>query len=79
MAFALRSPLRSRYDTNISVSTISVETCVNLNFVEKMKVGEILIRKIRKLVITILITEGVDKKIKRVYNAISKIINLLRD
>lgn len=41
-----------------------------------MKVGEILIRKIRK---TILITEGVDKKIKRVYNAISKIINLLRD
>lgn len=44
-----------------------------------MKVGEILIRKIRKLVITILITEGVDKKIKRVYNTISKIINLLRD
>lgn len=44
-----------------------------------MKVGEILIRKTRKLVITILITEGVDKKIKRVYNAISKIINLLHD
>lgn len=44
-----------------------------------MKVGEILIRKIRKLVVTILITEGVDKKIKRVYNAISKIINLLHD
>lgn len=44
-----------------------------------MKVGEILIRKIRKLVVTILITEGVDKKIKRVYNAINKIINLLRD
>lgn len=88
VAFALRHEYSELAFRKCGSTYSSRGNAINLNFVDKIgrdfnPGGEktCVVKYVNSLhtVITILITEGrgVDKKIKRVYNAITKIINLL--